>query len=94
MQQGGMRIRLRMELKRQIDQGQGEDGHVPHAELSGEEVGVKVPDKKNRLEKHEAGKPDMGSSAEVGRQQPSCQGLQSEEQNGSHENHARKHNHG
>ena len=90
----GVRVGLGMDLERQIHEGKGKDGQVPHAEFSCEEVSVEVPDEQNGLEEHQAGEPHMGRTAEVGRQQPARQGLEPEEQDGPREDHARQDDYG
>ena len=94
MPERGVRIGLGMDLERQIHERKGKDGQVPHAEFSCEEVSVEVPDEQNGLEEHQAGEPHMGRPAEVGRQQPSRQRLEPEEQDGPAKNHARQDDHG
>jgi hypothetical protein len=90
----GVRVGLCIDLERQIHQGEGKDSEVPHAQFSCEEVSVEIPDEQNGLEEHQAGEPHMGRTAEEGRQQPARQGLESEEQDGPREDHARQDDHG
>jgi len=94
MQKRRMRVGLGMHLERQIHEGQGQDGKVPDAEFSGEEVGVEIPDEQDGLEEHQASEPHMGRPAEVGSQQPPRQRLEPEEQDCPAKDHARQDDHG
>jgi len=66
-----MGVGLGMDLERQVHEGQGENRQVPDAEFPREEMGVKVPDEQDGLEKHQAGEPDVSRAAEIGGQQAS-----------------------
>jgi hypothetical protein len=87
-------VRVRVNLKGQIDERDGKEQEMPDAEFSGKKMGVKVPQKEHALEKHKAGKPYMSSAAKIRGQQAAHKGFHAKQQDSSRKNHSRQHRDG